>query len=136
MSEMAKGSFQITRWDPVVYDEGDGATLSRVSVGKEFRGDLEATSTAELLTVMDAGGNPAVYVAVERVTGTLHGRAGTFVLHHTAPGTAGEPIVIRIIPDTGTGDLRGITGALAITGDTDGGHEYEIVYEISTASLS
>lgn len=136
MSETAKGSFRITGWDPVVYDEADGATLSRVTVAKQFDGDLAGTSSAELLTVLDGGGNPAVYVAVERVTGTLHGRTGTFVLHHTAPGTAGEPIVIRIVPDTGTGDLKGITGTLAITGDVDGGHEYEISYGISTASLS
>jgi hypothetical protein len=58
------------------------------------------------------------------------GRSGTFVLHHTAPGTAGEPIVIRIVPNTATGELAGLSGAFLITGDVEGGHTYAIDYDL------
>jgi hypothetical protein len=133
VTDTASGVFKITNWEPQTYDEADGATLGRVSVGKEFSGGVVGTSTAELLTVHDASGQPAVYVAVERVTGALDGRSGSFVLHHTVPGTAGEPIVIRIVPNTGTGDLAGITGALTITGDVEGGHTYSISYDLAPA---
>lgn len=130
MTEHANGEFVLNGWDAATFDDAAGAVLERVAAPKTFRGDLAATSHAELLTVHDADGKPAVYVGVERVTGTLHGRSGTFVLHHTAPGTAGEPLVIRIIPNTGSGELQGLQGTLSITGDVDGGHTYTIDYEL------
>ena len=103
----ATGTFTLTGWEPVTYDDTEGAQLGRVAVEKRFDGDLAGTSTAELLTVLDGEGRPAAYIGVERVTGTLDGRSGTFVLHHTAPGPAGEPIVIRVVPGTGPLPPRG-----------------------------
>lgn len=130
MSRQATGEFVLDAWVGETYDDADGATLSKVAAPKTFRGDLTATSHAQLLTVQDCDGNPAAYVGIERVSGTLHGKQGTFVLHHTAPGTAGEPLVIRIVPRTGTGELAGLRGMLSITGDIDGGHTYTIEYEL------
>lgn len=129
-SRHAVGEFVLRAWDAEPYDQAEGADLARVSAPKEFRGDLDGTSEAELLTVYDKDGNPAVYVGIERVNGSLHGRSGSFVLHHTAPGTAGEPIVIRIIPSTATGALAGLTGTLSITGDIEGGHTYALDYSL------
>ena len=130
MTERATGEFVLDGRDAVTFDDAEGATLGRVTAPKTFRGDLEGTSRAELLTVYDADGNPAAYVGVERVTGVLCGRSGTFVLHHTAPGTAGEPIVIRIVPNTATGELAGLSGTFLITGDVEGGHTYAIDYDL------
>ncbi|HEY7146529.1 MAG TPA: DUF3224 domain-containing protein [Streptosporangiaceae bacterium] len=129
MTSEAKGEFELNGWDADTYDEAEGATLARVSAPKTFRGDLVGTSRAELLTVHDDAGNPAAYAGVERVTGTLQGRSGTFVLQHIAPGTAGEPLVIRIVPNTATGELKGLRGTLSITGDAGKGHTYTIDYE-------
>lgn len=128
MTEHAQGEFVLDAWEAENYDDAEGATIGRVAAPKSFRGDFEGTSHAELLTVFDADGKPAVYVGIERVSGTLQGRTGTFVLHHTAPGTAGEPIVIRIVPNTATGELTGLSGELSITGDIENGHTYTIDY--------
>ena len=95
MTRRAHRAFVLEAWD---------AALGRVSAPKRIQGDREGTSHASLLTVPDAGGQRAVYVGVERATGSLHGRGETFVLHHTAPGTAGESIVIRII---GSSEMSG-----------------------------
>lgn len=130
MTRQALGEFVLDGWESENYDEAEGAILGRVSAPKTFRGDLEGTSRATLLTVYDADGNPAAYVGVERVTGSLGGRSGSFVLHHTAPGTAGEPIVIRIVPNTATGELKGLSGSLSITGDVENGHTYSIEYDL------
>jgi hypothetical protein len=122
----ARGEFVLTAWDADAYDEAPGVRIARVSAPKTFHGELTGASRAELLTVYDAGGKPAADVGIERVTGELCGRAGSFVLHHTAPGTAGEPIVIRIVPNTATDQLVGLTGKLSITGDIEKGHTYEL----------
>jgi Protein of unknown function (DUF3224) len=130
MTRQALGEFVLDSWESENYDEAEGAVLGRVSAPKTFRGDLEGTSRATLLTVYDADGNPAAYVGVERVTGSLGSRSGSFVLQHTAPGTAGEPIVIRIVPNTATGELKGLSGSLSITGDVENGHTYSIEYDL------
>ena len=78
MSERATASFEITSWDEQPYDERDGVKLSRTRVVKAFRGDIEGESTAELLMAL-AGEGSAAYVGMERVTGRVNGRQGSFV---------------------------------------------------------
>lgn len=126
MDIQASGAFEIESWEPEVIDEQPGAALGRVRLTKVFRGGLKGTSTAHLLTVADGEGSPAVYVAVERFTGELNGRAGSFVLHHTAPGSHGERLAIRVVPGTGTGELTGLTGTFEILTDEGGGHTYAL----------
>lgn len=130
MSHQARGDFVLTRGEPTSDDEAAGTALGRIAVSKVFQGDLAETSEAQLLTVHDRDGRPAVYVGIERVTGSLNGLEGTFVLHHTAPGTAGEPMVIRIMGNTATGTLAGLSGTLSITGNTENGHTYTIDYDL------
>ncbi|GGO89119.1 DUF3224 domain-containing protein [Wenjunlia tyrosinilytica] len=129
MGEKATGTFTIDTWEDRVYDEREGATLGKVHVEKTFEGALKGTGTAELLTVLDGEGNPAVYVAVERFTGTLDGRPGTFVLHHTAPGGPGERMSVRVVPGTATGELIGLTGTLTIDIDDQGAHSYTLEHD-------
>ena len=89
MSERAIASFEITTWDEQPYDDQDGIRLSRARVVKAFRGEIEGESTAELLMAV-AGEDSAAYVGVERVTGRVSGRSGSFVYLHTATAAAGS----------------------------------------------
>jgi hypothetical protein len=101
-----------------------------MSIDKQFQGDLEATSVGEMLTAGTAVKGSAGYVAVERVSGTLAGRRGTFVLQHTGTMTRGTPqLSVTVVPDSGTGELAGLTGTLAIT-IADGTHSYDFDYAI------
>ena len=103
-------SFAITGWDETVYDEpAEGPKLARATVRKTFTGALTGTSVTELLTARGDGGSG--YVASERVTGTLDGRTGTFVLQHGGiDGPDGTTAFGTILAGSGTGELAGLTG--------------------------
>jgi hypothetical protein len=107
--------------------EWQGAEMVRARWTKSFTGDLTATSCIELVMGQLEGDGPRVYVGVERVEGTLHGRKGSFVLVHTARslGTENE-MVITVLPGSGTGDLTGLTG----TAQIGPGHAFILDYEL------
>src|SRR6266498_2127145 len=89
--------------------------ISRMAITKDFHGDLEAQSVGEMLSSMSSVKGSAGYVAIEKVTGTLHGRKGSFVLQHNATMDRGKPeLNIIVVPDSGTGDLEGLTGSMKI----------------------
>jgi hypothetical protein len=113
-------AFEITGWDEVTYDDpAEGPKLARATVRKRFRGALEGTSTAELLTAQGEGG--AGYVASERVEGTLEGRAGTFVLQHGGVGDdTSQEAFGHVVPGSGTGGLRELRGTAVYAHDEDG----------------
>jgi hypothetical protein len=72
------------------------------------------------------------YVAVEKVTGSLHGRSGTFMLQHSGTMTRGTPqLSVTVVPDSGTGQLEGLTGKMAIN-IVDGKHFYDFEYALPT----
>jgi hypothetical protein len=129
MGTKASGAFEVTSWEPEVIDDAPGAALGRVTLGKAFTGALTGSSTVTMLTVADGAGAPVVYVAVERFTGELDGRKGSFVLHHSAPGSHGERLAVRVVPGTGSGELAGLTGTFEILQD-DGAHSYLLEYEL------
>lgn len=114
-------TFEVTGWDETAYEEpAEGPKLGRATVTKRFTGALEATSTAQLLTCV-AGDDEAGYIGSERVTGTLDGRAGTFVLQHG--GAVGGPAPRQfgwVVPGSGTGDLRGLHGEAHFQHDEHG----------------
>ncbi|WP_329084360.1 DUF3224 domain-containing protein [Streptosporangium sp. NBC_01469] len=127
----AAGTFTIDSWEPQPYDEAEGATLSRVHITKTFDGDLTGTSTADIITAIPLVEASAAYVGFERFTGTAHGRKGTFVLHHSAGGHAGESALSwTILPDSGTSELLGIRGSGQIVND-DGAHSFHLDYELN-----
>jgi hypothetical protein len=100
-----------------------------MSIDKQFHGDLEATGKGEMLTAGAATGS-AVYVAIERVTGSLHGRIGSFVLLHNGAMTAdSQQLSITVVRDTGAGELAGLAGILTIT-IVDGKHFYDFEYTL------
>jgi hypothetical protein len=129
VTKRASGTFEVKLTPLPAYDTSPGSPLGRRSLDKVFSGDLTATSKGEMLSVGTAVKGSAVYVAIERVTGTLGGRKGSFCLHHTGIMNRGAPsLTINVVPDSGTDDLIGLTGTMAII-IADGKHSYEFDYE-------
>ena len=111
----------------------EAANIGRMSLDKQFHGDLEATSKGEMLAISPDTKGSGVYVALERVTGTLKGRTGSFVLHHTGIMNRGVPqLTISVAPDSGTGQLTGITGTMNIN-IAGGKHSYDFEYTLPDA---
>lgn len=111
----AKGMFEVTLSPlPAAWNDGT-APFARMSIDKRFSGDLDATSRGEMLSAGSSVQGSAGYVAIEKATGTLQGREGTFVLQHTGTMNRGTPsLSISVVPDSGTGALAGITGSMQI----------------------
>lgn len=131
----ATGSFDV-KLAPQKPDnpQAEAAALGRMSLDKQFHGDLEATSQGEMLSVLDKDKGSGGYVALERVNGKLQGRTGSFVLQHNATMTRGTPqLNIIVVPDSGTGELTGLTGSMTIR--IEGGkHFYDFEYSIENAA--
>lgn len=105
------------------------ANLGRMTIDKQFRGDLEATSKGEMISTQTEVKGSAGYVAMERVTGALKGLQGSFVLQHSATMSRGVPALsITVVPDSGTQDLKGLAGKMNIIIAPDGKHSYEFDY--------
>lgn len=134
MSTHANGTFDVTMNPQPPYDTAEGVSLSRVSITKQFRGDLEGASTVEMLSAVTDVKGSAGYVAIERVTGALHGRAGSFVLQHSGTMTRGQAeLKVSVVPDSGTNELKGITGKMTID-MVDGKHLYTFDYTFDSAA--
>ena len=105
--------------------------LGRMIIDKQYHGDLEGTGKGTMLTGGTDTKTSGVYVAVEKVSGTLKGRKGTFILHHTGIMDRGKPqLSINVAPDSGTGELTGIAGKMNIIIDKDGKHSYDFEYTL------
>ncbi|MFE4518320.1 DUF3224 domain-containing protein [Kitasatospora sp. NPDC056783] len=128
MANRASGSFELTAFEPVETEQHEGASFGRIRIAKTFTGGLIGRGEVRMLSVGDASGGPASYVAVEHVTGELDGRKGSFVLQHTAWDTTG--VTIRVVPGTGAGELAGITGEFRLTIDESGTHTYVLEYRL------
>ena len=131
MTMRATGTFDVKLSPQPLADPDADPALARLSIEKQFHGDLDATSRGEMLSAGGAVQGSAGYVAIERVSGTLHGRSGTFVLQHNATMTRGAPFLnIIVVPDSGTGDLAGLSGQMTIA-IADGQHFYEFEYTLA-----
>lgn len=131
MSEIAKGTFGVKLAPMTFEDVPADALLGRLSLDKTFEGDLAATSRGQMLTAGDNRTGSGVYVAVERVTGTLNGKSGTFALHHTGIMDQGKPSLgIRVVPGSGTGELAGISGTFTLE-IRDKVHYYTLEYALA-----
>jgi hypothetical protein len=131
MTTHATGTFEV-KLNPQKPDskEAESANLGRMSIDKQFHGELEATSKGEMLSAVTDVKGSAGYVAIERVSGTLHGRSGAFVLQHSATMTRGAPqMSVTVVPDSGAGQLVGLAGKMTIK-IADGKHFYEFDYTL------
>jgi hypothetical protein len=129
---IAVSSFILDSFDeepPFVEDPG--VQYTRIRIAKTFRGDIEAQSTVEMLSVRAENGG-AGYVAVERISGSVHGRSGSFAVLH-AGTMAGESQWARwpVVPGSGTGELARISGEGRIEIAHDGTHQLHLDYELS-----
>jgi hypothetical protein len=129
-SKRAQGPFEVKLAPLATYENADGSPLGRMSLDKQFRGDLEATSKGEMLSAGGQVKGSAGYVAIERVHGSLHGRRGSFILQHSGRMNRGAPeLTITVVPDSGTDELTGLAGTMAII--IEGGkHAYDFQYTL------
>ena len=130
MAGHASGTFDVKTTPQK--DEGVGdPTIGRMAIDKVYHGDLDGTGLGQMLAGMAAEvKDSGAYVAIERVRGTLHGRRGSFAMHHRGVLTRGaQELAITVIPDTGTEELRGIAGTMTID-IRDGKHFYTFDYTL------
>jgi hypothetical protein len=124
----ARGTFDVTL--APLPGSADDPHLGRLSIDKQLRGDLDATTYGQMLTASTDVKGSAGYVAIEKVTGTLAGRSGTFVLQHSGTMTRGAGVLtVTVVPDSGTGQLTGLQGTMIITID-GGAHSYAFEYTL------
>ena len=130
VSKHVSGPFDVKGAPLEPYDKDDKA-IGRYSLDKQYHGALEATSRGEMLAFgTGAPGSSGGYIAIEKVTGKLEGRSGSFVLQHSATMTKGKPDMnIFVVPDSGTGELTGINGKMQIVNDA-GKHSYVFDYTL------
>ncbi|MGH9898698.1 MAG: DUF3224 domain-containing protein [Pyrinomonadaceae bacterium] len=130
MTTRASGTFEVNLSPQAPNDTSENSALGRLLVDKQFHGDLEATSKGQMLAAHTSVNGSAGYVAIEQVSGTLHGRSGTFVLQHSGTMTRGAPqLTVTVVPDSGTGQLEGLAGSMEIKID-DGKHSYDFQYTL------
>ncbi len=130
MTAHARGTFDVAITPQPATEEGERASVVRMTLEKQFHGDLDATSWGQMLSVTTGVQGSAGYVAMEQVTGTLHGRSGTFALQHRGIMTRGAPeLTVTVVPDSGTAALTGLSGILAID-IVDGEHRYVFSYTL------
>ncbi len=129
---VARGPFEV-KLTPQAADERPAAVfLGRLALDKVFHGDLEAISVGQMLAARGGKPESAGYVAIEQVTGTLHGRTGSFMLQHSGHSSpAGQSLSINVIADSGTGDLAGLSGTMTIMIAPGGAHSYEFNYTLA-----
>ena len=129
VTRRASGTFEV-KLSPQEDKVGD-PTVGRMSIDKQFRGGLEATSKGQMLATRTETEGSAGYVAIERVTGTLDGHKGSFSLQHSGTMTRGAAqLSVTVIPDSGTGQLTGLAGKMTIN-IADGKHSYEFEYTLA-----
>jgi hypothetical protein len=129
VANYASGTFDV-KLTPQVDGDAEVPSVGRMSIEKKFGGGLEATSKGQMLAVRTETQGSAGYVAMERVSGALDGRAGTFALQHSGTMTRGEQqLSITVVPDSGTGQLAGLAGRMTIS-VSEGKHSYEFEYTL------
>ncbi|MFZ0583226.1 MAG: DUF3224 domain-containing protein [Candidatus Acidiferrales bacterium] len=134
MTKHATGTFDVKVIPNAPEDRADGSTLGQMSLDKQYHGDLEGASKGQMLTAATEVKGSAGYVAMERFTGTLNGRKGSFVLQHTGTMNRGAlQLSVTVVPDSGTGELVGLTGKMAII-IADGKHSYDFEYTLPDTS--
>ncbi len=125
----AQGTFDVNV-KPLTGDNAEWGAFGRLSIDKVFHGDLEGTSRGQMLAEGDGKGEFGGYVALERVTGSLGGRKGSFVLQHSGTLWHRRPeMTVTVVPGSGTGELRGLAGRFRIVIEGSK-HGYEFEYTL------
>jgi len=132
-TENITGPFEV-KMETLEVQAGTPPNLGRRSLDKQYRGALQAKGRGEMLSAFGDVDGSAGYVAIEFVSGSVQGKRGNFVLQHTGTMTRGAPqLSITVVPDSGTDELKGLSGAMAIKIE-DGKHFYSFDYSLPAAS--
>lgn len=127
-----QGLFEVKVQPEPAFDTHEGVALGRVQVDKRFSGPLDATSQVHMLAAHTPTEGSGAYVAVERIRGRVEGREGSFVVIHSGVMTRGaRSLTLGLVPDSGTGELKGITGTMDIQ-IVEGRHHYTLEYTLAT----
>lgn len=127
----ASGSFTVKLLPQTIPGIPANPLLGQMSIDKQFAGPLTATSSGTMISGGDFRSGSAVYSAIEHVAGTLDGKTGGFILQHTGIMDKGVPsLTITVAPNSGSGDLTGITGSMAIRIEAGGAHFYDFDYTL------
>jgi hypothetical protein len=130
MSQIALGEFVVQLLPLATEGWAEDAKMGRMSINKTLSGDLVGTTVGQMLSAMTEVKGSAGYVAIEKVTGVLHGKQGSFVLQHTGTMNRGAPsLSVTVVPDSGTGELVGLSGTFNII-IAAGQHRYEFAYAL------
>ena len=125
----ATGTFEVKLMP--VDDQSADKSMGRMTVEKKWQGEIEGTSSGQMLTGGDVSKGSAGYVAMEKMNVTLKGKKGTFILQHSGTMTRGEgQLTITVVPDSGTEQLQGLTGKMTIKIE-NGKHFYDFDYRLN-----
>jgi hypothetical protein len=128
VSDTARGTFDVQLKPQPADSYADGQILGSMTFDKQYQGDLEAIGVGQMLTGMTSTDGSAVYVAVERLQGTIAGRRGSFIIHHRGIMDRGAHVLdVSVVPDSGTDELEGLHGTMSIA-ISEGIHSYEFTY--------
>jgi hypothetical protein len=126
----ATGSFEVALQPLPNHEVSEDGHFGRLLLIKKFSGDLTASARGQMLSAMTTVKGSAGYVAIDHVTGELDGRKGSFVLQHSGAMNRGaQSLSIMVVPDSGSGELTGISGTLSIN-IIDGKHFYDFIYSL------
>jgi hypothetical protein len=124
---VARGEFDVKL---AAQQDEERFAMGRMTIAKQFHGDIEGTSVGQMLSWLNAAGDSGGYVALERLTGTLHGRKGSFALQHSSTALRGaQQQQIIVVPGSGDSELAGLTGTMTIQ-IKDRKHFYEFSYRL------
>ncbi|KJY78691.1 DUF3224 domain-containing protein [Vibrio nigripulchritudo] len=124
------GEFEVKLEPMETFAQGvDGVNLGRMSIDKEFKGELSAHSKGEMLSTVTAVKGSAGYVAIEQVVGTLGGKKGSFVLqHYGIMANGSDSLILEVVPNSGSDELQGLVGKMNIRIE-EGQHYYDFEYD-------
>ena len=126
----ARGALNVNMEAEPPFLERDGLKLNRNVVRKEFSGDVVGASEAQMIAAFTGTPGSAGYVAIEHFTGSVNGKSGSFALQHSGVMNRGDArLMVTIVPDSGAGELVGISGTLEIDND-QGRHSYILDYQL------
>lgn len=133
MEKHAKGSFEVKMTPKAWSETSEEHGLGRFLLDKQYHGDLEASGNGQMLSAgSGAAGSSGVYVAIEKITGVLQDRKGSFIVYHVGVMNRGVPeLKLAVVPDSGTGELQGLAGSITIA-IADGKHSYDFAYTLAT----
>jgi len=130
INQQARGSFAVQLAAQAPSGEVEAAGPARMTIAKQFSGDLQGASKGQMLAWRTSVSGSAAYVAIENVTANLHGRSGSFALLHKGQMRSGAgELEVSVVPDSATGELTGLTGTMRID-IVDGEHRYQFDYQL------